>query len=230
MPLPWALIFSLLLAMPLNLQASDQFFQSKGSWVQISEKEGIKIFKMKLRKSPLVALRAQGTIKASIESLLYIFRDVEGSLEWAPRLEKRKILRNISESEAIVYEVRKLPWPCQKRDLILHNKLHFNKKEKALVLITKSLTNYPGDPKPENMVRAHLSYSAVTMKPLSNIETNIDVTIHVDPRGKIPSWIVNLIQINWPYRFIKGMEKRSFSIEPKLGPELLKFVSLAKPN
>ena len=185
---------------------------------------------MRLRKSPLVALRAQGTIKASIESLLFIFRDVEGSLEWAPRLEKRTILRNISESEAVVYEVRKLPWPCQKRDLILHNKLHYNEKQKALVLITKSLTNFPGDPKPANMVRAHLLHSAVTMKPLNDRETNIDVTIHVDPRGQIPSWIVNLIQKNWPYRFIKGMEKRSFSITPKLGPELLKFVSLAKKS
>ena len=85
---------------------------------------------MELSNSPLLALKARGTIKASIESLLYIFRDVKGSLEWAPRLEKRKILKNISESEAIVYEVRKLPWPCQRRDLILHNKLHFDKSKK----------------------------------------------------------------------------------------------------
>lgn len=230
MPFPWALIFTFLALLPLNLVASDQFFQSKGSWTPISEKEGIKVFKMELSNSPLLALRAHGTIKASIESLLFIFRDVKGSLEWAPRLEKRRILKNISESEAIVYEVRKLPWPCQRRDLILHNKLHFDKKNKALVLVTKSLTNYPNDPRPEDMVRAHLSHSAITMKPVNDEETNVEVTIHVDPRGQIPSWIVNLIQKNWPYRFIKGMERRSFSIKPILGPELLNFASLAKPN
>ena len=184
---------------------------------------------MELRNSPLLALRAHGTIKASIEALLFIFRDVKGSLEWAPRLEKRRILKNISESEAIVYEVRKLPWPCERRDLILHNKLHFDKEKKALVLVTKSLPDYPGDPKPKDMVRAHLSYSAITMKPVSSQETNVEVTIHVDPRGQIPSWIVNLIQRNWPYRFIKGMERRSFLITPTLGPELLNFASMAKP-
>ena len=230
MPFFWALTFAMLIPLPFQLEASDKFFQSKGSWVPISEKEGIKVFKMELSNSPLLALKAHGTIKASIESLLYIFRDVKGSLEWAPRLEERKILKNISESEAIVYEVRKLPWPCLRRDLILHNKLHFDKNKKALVLVTKSVTDFPNDPKPEDMVRAHLSHSAITMKPISDKETNVEVTIHVDPRGQIPSWIVNLIQKNWPYRFIKGMETRSFSITPTLGPELLNFASLAKQN
>ena len=42
MPFPWALIFTLLIFLSPNLGATDQFFQSKGSWTAISEKEGIK--------------------------------------------------------------------------------------------------------------------------------------------------------------------------------------------
>lgn len=218
-PLLFALIF------PAYGKSKAQTLLLKGQWTPISEKDGIKIYKKKLLNNPLLALRAIGDLESSIETLLTIFRDVEGSLEWAPRLKKRTILKNISESEAIIYEVRGLPWPCKNRDLVLHNKLHFDKKKKALILRTQSLNNFPQDPGSQKFVRAQLSYSAVSMKPLSKKRTRVEIIIHVDPKGDIPNWLVNFFQKNWPYKFLKRMEKRSRVVTPNLGPELKKFVS-----
>ena len=70
------------------------------------------------------------------------------------------------------------------------------------------------------------------MKPLSKETTKVEVVIHVDPRGAIPKWLVNFIQKNWPYKFLKRIENRSLAIKPELGPELKKFVTelyLTKP-
>jgi hypothetical protein len=223
-----ALLYPLLLLI-LNFPAfgnsNTQALLQNGQWSPISEKNGIKIYKKKLLNSPLLALRAIGDLESSIETLLTIFRDIEGSLEWAPRLKKRTILKNISESEAIIYEIRGLPWPCKNRDLVLHNKLHFDKKKKALILRTQSVNNFPKDPGSHKFIRAQLFYSAVSMKPLSKKKTRVEIIIHVDPKGNIPDWLVNFFQKNWPYKFLKRMEKRSRVVTPNLGPELKKFVS-----
>ena len=131
--MPCKIPFFSFLALFLSYQAMSQPPSPilKGQWTPIFEKNGIKVYKKKLHNNPLLALRAHGELNSSIETLLTIFRDVKGSLQWAPRLKKRVILKNISESEAIVYEVRQLPWPCKNRDLVLHNKLFFDKQNKS---------------------------------------------------------------------------------------------------
>ena len=225
--MPSKVQFFSFLVLFLSFQATAQPPSSvmKGQWSPIFEKNGIKVYKQKLHDNPLLALRAHGKLNSSIESLLTIFRDVKGSLQWAPRLKERFILKNISESEAIVYEVRQLPWPCKNRDLVLHNKLFFDKQNKSLVLRTWSVDGFPQDPSNPEFVRADISYSAITMKPLSKETTKVEIVIHVDPRGDIPKWLVNLIQKNWPYKFLKRIESRSHVIRPQLGPELKRFVS-----
>ena len=109
-------------------------------------------------------------------------------------------------------------------DLIIEDKgtIDFKDCYEEMIMLVKS--------NPKKSYIWSLEHHNVYTIGISDKETNVEVTIHVDPRGKIPSWIVNLIQKNWPYRFIKGMETRSLSITPILGPELLNFASLAKPN
>ena len=35
----------------------------------------------------------------------------------------------------------------------------------------------------------------------------VEVEIHTDPRGWLPSWLVNLIQKSWPLKTLRGIRQ-----------------------
>jgi len=45
----------------------------------------------------------------------------------------------------------------------------------------------------------------------------------VDPKGNIPKWLVNLVQVDMPYEFLKSLEDYSTKIEKKPNPGVLKL-------
>jgi hypothetical protein len=53
--------------------------------------------------------------------------------------------------------------------------------------------------------------------------TKVIVEIAADPRGSIPSWIVNLTQKNWPTHTLHALEKVSSRDDLVIAPEIREF-------
>ena len=193
-------------------------------WEFILSNQGILIQRKKVGNESIFALKATGTLNTSIEQIISTFRETKNAHKWAPDLRSRTLLKNISEIEAVVYDIHKMPWPCQDRDLVIHNKIELIKSRKQIALISTSIENYSKDPGSKGRVRAELHYSFIGLTPITKTKTKVEFFIHVDPKGSIPSWVINLIIKTRPLGFLKAIEKRANQVKPKLGPEITKMI------
>ena len=176
------------------------------AWEQIDEGDGVRVFKKDVPNSDLVAFRGEALLDSPIEKLLWVLGDNDHRTEWVDRLERSVLLERIGAYEYVVYQQFDLPFPISDRDYVYRGKavggpggrvvlhMHSVKHEKA----------------PETVgVRAHLIGSKYELIPKSGEQTIVIVEIHTDPKGLIPSWLVNTIQKGWPRKTLVALGKQA---------------------
>ena len=47
------------------------------------------------------------------------------------------------------------------------------------------------------------------MEALPNGQTKVAVEVQTDPKGALPSWLINMIQKDWPYNSITSLTKQA---------------------
>jgi len=179
---------------------------SANDWEFMHKKDGIKVYRKNIEGSPIVGFRGETVIYSQPEKVLAVLMDNVYRTEWVDRLEKSEILERISPREYIVYQVFKLPWPLSKRDFVYKGKLIVDKKDKSILVVMGSV-EHPEAPKTVG-VRAELITSRYRIKPLGKYMTGFEVEIHSDPKGLIPSFIVNLVQKSWPYKTLMSVKRQ----------------------
>lgn len=188
---------------------------SDDSWKKETVIDGFTIYSRKEQGSSILGFKLEGNLKAPIEQVMEHLRDVENSSEWTPGLVHKSTIENFSDIEAITYSISEMPWPLNKRDYILHNKLFIHEQKKLLYVISYSVENsrYPVD---KRYVRADIGYSNIGIRPVSDSETYIEWTVFADPKGVVPSFVVNFYQKNYGVDFFHALEKRSSEHPQKL--------------
>lgn len=174
------------------------------NWEKTLEKDGIIVYKKSSEKSDIQSLKAKGVINASVAKITTLLRDVDNSTKWVPNLQKRTVVKNISDTEAILYDVTDMPWPMTDRDTVVHHKLELSEDKKSVILNFKSTSNKVFE-KSKDFVRAKIYTGYIKFIPQGE-KTLVEMSILVDPKGNIPSWAVNIVQVSMPFDFIKAID------------------------
>jgi carbon monoxide dehydrogenase subunit G len=164
-------VLGLIFFFPAQALASDsQNSRVEGSWIVLKEKV---------------------TIDAPIDTLSHFLKDVSTSVAIVPGLNKKTILKQISETERIDYDHFKLPKPFKDRYVIYHAKEEYNTGYETLFTLS-SLENYPFED--EGKVPGIVKDGSLLLQSHENdtTKTNLTVTMQVDPGGFIPVWLINL--------------------------------------
>ncbi|MBF0314759.1 MAG: hypothetical protein HQK50_19215 [Oligoflexia bacterium] len=184
----------------------------KKSWQQIYSKDGIYVFESNHGDESPMAFRGIGVLKASVYSLLTAIREVESSKEWTPNLVSKKLLKLQNHADGITYNHNRLPWPVTDRDTVMRTVLtidqSLDKNTKFINIVSKSV-EMPEAPVYTDKIRGVLHSSHLIFFPLSEDTTYVDLDAHFDPKGMIPTWVVNFVQRDWPFKFLKSLEKRA---------------------
>jgi len=186
----------------------------KSEWIHLTKKEGVDIFSKEEPGSSIRALRAEGLISAKIDKIVTILRDVDHATEWMKDVKIRKYVKNISDTEAILYDVTEFPWPLQNRDTVVHHKLVLNDDQMGLTLNFASVDVDFKDTESDK-VRVQATKGAIELFPKGD-KTYMRLTILVDPMGGVPKWVVNLVGVKVPFLFFKGLDE--FAQKTKLEP------------
>ena len=204
------MVVLILLLLFSNLGFGESFLEKirndEHPWVEIRHDRSLRAYNKDLSESELFAFKAKGILEGPIEIYLEIIRQISEHKRWSPSLIDKFVLKDISDIEVVTRDLHFLPWPLQNRDLIVHNKLYIDHKRGFLVIGSRSLVSkdYPVD---EEYVRAHLSAGAFYLRPYGEAQTEVELIIHIDPKGMIPHWLVNELQKNWPIKYLRGLEK-----------------------
>ena len=65
----------------------------------------------------------------------------------------------------------------------------------------------------------------IYLRPLAKNETEMIMFAHIDPKGKIPKWVVNLFQKSWPRKYFRSIEKNAGLKQRPLKPGIEKLLS-----
>ncbi len=173
-------------------------------WQKINEKNGISSYSLVIPGSKLVAVKGDSIINGPAEKLYAVLIDDEHLKDWVDRLKVSKVLENVSDKEDVMYQEYDLPWPLKNRDFVFRGKVYRDLQGKVHLEVKSE--DHPNAP-PSAGVRGE-TYGEYIITPLGKDKCKLEIEIFSDPKGKIPKWLINYIQKDWPYETISSIEKQ----------------------
>lgn len=182
------------------------------AWEQFDEEDGIRMFRRDVPGSNIVALRGEGFVAAPISRVTSVLIDRKRATEWIDRLVKTKMLREISETESINWNHIKTPTPLKDRDFVFKTVLSTDPTKKKVLFSYHSVSD-PAAPETDDYVRGQFQEGKfeLTMATRKNKDgsltrgTIVVAEVVVDPRGSVPTFLVNMVQKSWPYKTLTAL-------------------------
>jgi START domain len=172
------------------------------NWEFQTEKNGISVYKAFMAGTKIAGARGEAIIESPMNRILFVLSDIEKAGEWIDRLTVSKVLERNGLLETVVYQEFSLPWPISDRSFVFRGKAR--KEEDGRVIIELKSEDNKLAP-PSKGVRGELIESKYVLTPISDTQTKLEVEIFADPKGAIPTWLINLIQKSWPIKTISAI-------------------------
>jgi len=188
-----------------------QWAQAKptgAGWESLGDKDGVEVSRKTVEGSNLFAFRGEADLDIHIGTLITVLVDDDIGPEWVDMMNLSKMLRRESENVKIIHQGYDLPWPINDRDYVMREAATYDAESKVFTLDFTSIED-PLMPEQECCVRAAAFRTYWRFQALGGNKTHVEVEVHTDPKGKLPAWLVNMIQKDWPRDTILGLTQRS---------------------
>ncbi|MDH5366951.1 MAG: START domain-containing protein [Cyclobacteriaceae bacterium] len=169
---------------------------------QKKNEEGIQVYLCETSGSPFKTVSVNFTAKTTLKQYAAGVLDIANITKWQTNIINQYVLKTINEKELIYYCEVDAPWPIAHRDLIFRFKMSQDSTTKVLTVTLKQLPEYI--PVKKDIVRVPKAESILTVTPLSESKVKVNYTIHVDPGGEVPAFIVNLFAVQGPWQTYKN--------------------------
>lgn len=177
-------------------------------WEYVGTDRNVTVYKKGVEGTDIVAFRGVAYADVHIGKLFQVFRDPKEREHWVDRYAGHETLATAPGEETYWIHFG-LPWPVSDRDYVLRSVAKLAPDERKLTVEIESV-EHANKPKQDCCVRA-IAYSTFyefTAIP-GEEKTKLIVEVHTDPKGSIPSWLVNLIQKSWPAKTLDGLIQRT---------------------
>ena len=172
-------------------------------WEFADEDDGVRSWRKNEPNSNVTGFAGEVIINAPVAKIAWVIKDNKHRTKWVDRLIHSRVLESRSPSERIIYQHFGLPWPIADRDYVYSAKMAWEGEKLAFNLKSTTSAKSPAT----KGVRAQLTRCIYHLTPISDTRTHVRVEVHTDPKGKLPSWLVNLIQKSWPIKTLKGIRR-----------------------
>ena len=174
------------------------------AWTLYDSRDGIQVFREEVEGSPLLAFRGETIIEAPLSKVASILVDTSRYMEWIDKIKDLRLLSPQSSKHFTCYLEIGTPPLVTNRDFVIDYTTHV-RSDGSFVMEMKSGSDAL-EPN-TGFVRAKLFNSAYTLTRLGPNQTKIVAEIHTDPKGFLPTYVVNLFQKDWPYNTLTALKK-----------------------
>lgn len=152
-------------------------------------------------------------IKSSLSRIAFVLVDIDTKKKWVNRLAGHTLVEgDIFGTEYKTYEHYNLAWPISDREYVLDAKWTLDLKNKyPNATLEIASTHHEKYHVRKDRIRGDLQQLVFHLKEIEPEMTEITVEIKVDPKGKLPAFIANLIQKNWPLTTLRALNKEVLS-------------------
>jgi hypothetical protein len=173
-------------------------------WKLNTESDGIKIYTSLVPGSKIKAVMVDCDFKATASQFVSVLLDIKASPEWLYHTKLCTVVKQVSPSELYYYSEVSLPWPADNRDFVGHITVTQNPDTKVITMDGPAVPGFV--PIKEGIVRIDHSGSQWLITPLANGELRVKYTLHVDPGGALPAWMVNMFAAEGPTQIFKKLK------------------------
>jgi len=177
---------------------------AQSDWELKTEQDGIRIYTEKVPDSKIKAIKVECDFNATPSQLVALIIDVKTSLDWVYCLKSCALIKQVSPSELYYYSEIRLPWPSANRDFVVHLTVTQNPTTKVVTIDGPAVKGFV--PIKKGIVRVENSKGIWVITPSSPDYIKVEYTIHTDPGGSLPSWMVNIFATEGPLKIFKNLK------------------------
>jgi hypothetical protein len=178
----------------------------QSDWKLKTEKEGIKIYTRQIVDSRIKAIKVESVFDATTSQLVALIMDVNSSPDWVYHIKSCTLVKRVSASELYYYSEVSLPWPAADRDFVAHLTVTQNPDTKIVTIDGPAVQGFV--PEKKGTVRVNDSKGKWVITPMGADQIKVEYTIHVDPGGDLPSWLVNMFATEGPLKIFRNIKSQ----------------------
>lgn len=173
-------------------------------WEKKSEKEGITVYTRPIEGSSFEEFRGVGIINAPMEDVNNILKDIPHMSDWLPNCLVSQVVEQIDSNHLIIYQILHMPFIFQDRDYVVE--VEFRQHDDRTVWSMEAV-NHSAVPAKDGLVRIENLSASWHLQPAGSEEekTLVEYQVKVDPNGRAPAIMVNLVSVEIPYKTIQGL-------------------------
>jgi hypothetical protein len=193
----------LLVASLLAAQAfADPGTRPREDWSLERQADGIDVFTRPVEGSSIKAFKGEGIVEADVETVLAVLRDSDHFHDWFPNCPESKLLER-QGAISYQYSVMSAPWPISERDNVFRSVLTRHPTTgRVEISVTAAPDAYPRQP---DRVRVRVANGSWQLAPTAENHTRVVFTMHLEPGGGIPDWMVNARVLSTPFEAITNL-------------------------
>ncbi|MBL4677283.1 MAG: lipid-binding protein [Mucilaginibacter sp.] len=193
-----------LLFLTLSLFAVSTFAQT--DWVLKSNTNGIKVYAGSVANSKFKAIRVECIYNATPAQITAVLLDVSTCTEWVYHTKSIKLLKQPAVNEVYYYSEVSLPWPASNRDFTAHLTATQDAETKVVTVDGPAVNGLV--PVKDGIVRVTESAGKWIITPLEGGRSKVEYTLHVNPAGALPAWLVNMFATEGPTKSFEGLRSQ----------------------
>ena len=191
----------------LGLVSLDISIAQADEWEDVGDIDGVQVQRKDVSGSSLVAFRGDRVVDVHIGKIMTIFTDPDERKNWVDRYDDSRTLARTETTET--YWIRfGLSFPIKDRDYVLKAELDIDEDGRVITTNINSVRDRRMREQ-DCCVRAETqTYYRFEAIP-GEERTRMRVEVHTDPKGRLPTALVNRIQRGWPSGTINGLSERA---------------------
>lgn len=189
-----------------------------GGWRPEKSGDGIHVYSRAVEGSSVRAVKAEVAVDAAFEDAVALLLDASQRPRWDELCTEASVVRQVSETEDVVYIHNDLPWPVSDRDMVLRRVWSVD-ADRSRAQIRASVIDGVL-PEIAGRVRVTHADGVWTIKRGDATGVRITTEIHADPGGPVPDWLMNALSVQGPYKALRNIRHLLKSSRSAPSPEL----------
>ncbi len=179
---------------------------SADGWEKIDvTDDGITRYRRSVPGTGIVAFRGEAIMEAPLIRVAAVLDNVEREREWMADLVESYDLERKSDLDRWEYNRTAAPWPVSDRDFVIHTIIDFYRAPVESIVIAMQSKENPKKPPVPGVVRGELIDSKFILISNGPTQSLFICEILADPKGIIPTFMVNVFQKSWPISTIRAL-------------------------
>jgi uncharacterized membrane protein len=192
-----------ILSLALFLLFAFNYASAQNDWKLNTVKDGIKVYTGSVADSKIKAIKVECEINASASQLVAVIMDINTAPEWVYHVKSAKMVKQVSPTDIYYYSEVNLPWPAANRDFVAHLTVSQNPDTRVVTIDGPAVPGFV--PAKKGIVRIDNSVGKWVITPTGPNKVYVEYSIHVDPGGSLPSWLVNMFATEAPLQIFKSL-------------------------